>query len=371
MNIGGYSVLGDFTRAGGGRCEWAFAERDDIEYFLKCFLSPKQVVPGRSRGSAATIAAQQARCDAFEARQNKLLEALTGKSGAGGNLIAPIDFFSYDGRYYKVTEKVEAGISTEGVGLLPVSSRLFVLRSAANSIRILHSCELVHGDVKADNIIVRDRGGGKVTSSIIDFDDSYFSGSPPMPPEELTFDPPYAAPEVFRFIADPTIRNAATLGTKADVFSLGVVFCEYIAGRKPIGVGRPYLGEALILGGSIDLPSFPPLWETQRPLVARMLALNPSARPDLTEVLEALPKPAAAASTPPHRVTAMGALGLTSTFSATPDRPRIVLGRGVAAGGISSERSPPLDRPPEAKRETGETPRIVIGRGLSGSKRDP
>jgi serine/threonine protein kinase len=190
MDIGGYSITSEFTTAGGGRCQWAFARKGSTEYFLKCFLSPKQVIPGKTRGSPSTVAAQRARCTAFEIRHNKLLSALAGKSGAGGNLIAPIDFFSYDGKYYKVTEKVSTGVPPDRVSGLGHDSKLLVLRSAANSIRILHSAGIVHGDIKPDNIIVRDRGGGKTTSSIIDFDDSYFLGDPPMPPEELTFDPP-------------------------------------------------------------------------------------------------------------------------------------------------------------------------------------
>ncbi|KUN97557.1 hypothetical protein AQJ67_29500 [Streptomyces caeruleatus] len=49
--IGGYRVVSDPTNADGGKCVWAFAEKDGREYFLKRFLEPKR--PREGSGSAA------------------------------------------------------------------------------------------------------------------------------------------------------------------------------------------------------------------------------------------------------------------------------------------------------------------------------
>jgi serine/threonine protein kinase len=288
-SIGGYTILDDFRFAGGGRCEWTFASKGGTQYFLKRFLSPKQPLTG-APGGPASIRARRQRCDLFERRQNRLLAALAGATATGGNLIAPLEFFCADGSYYKVTEKIDAkGLQATDVHTLPEMSQLTVLRSAANSLRILHSLNIVHGDVKTDNIILRPRPDGTVTASVIDFDDSYFYGEAPLPPEEFIFDPQFAAPEVFRFVASPSARTASTLTSAADVFSLGIVFAEYLGGRRPEAskAKSRYLGEAVLQGGAVELP---PLgrWEPKRLLLARMFAASPTDRPTLKQVLSEL-----------------------------------------------------------------------------------
>jgi serine/threonine protein kinase len=310
--VADYVLLDDFHTTGGGRCQWTFATKDGVDYFIKRFLAPKRVVPG-GPGGPATIRARLARCEAFEARQNRLLATLAGKTGKGGNLIAPVEFFSYDGSYYKVTEKIESkGLSPASISALPLANQQMIIRSAANSVRILHSCRIVHGDLKKDNIIIRTRTGGTTTASIIDFDDSYFEGEPPLPPEEFTFDPSYAAPEVYRFIADPSPAHAAKLMAAADIYSLGIVFCEYLSGEKPkvIGGHSRYTGEVLLKGGRLSVPDLG-AWNGFKPVLQSMLARDPATRPNLKEVLDQLktgskPHARAGAPTPPPIVIKLG-----------------------------------------------------------------
>jgi len=323
MNIGGYELATEFTTTGGGRCRWAFARRDDDEYFLKCFLSPKQFIPGKSAGGRATMEARQAACRTFEDRQSRLLTALDGKTGLGGNLIAPLDFFSFDGCYYKVTEKIkDHGLKFDQIRHLPEPAQMMLLRSAAGAVRVLHSGGLVHGDIKVDNIIIRRRDERTFTASVIDFDDSYFQGEPPTPPEEFTFDPPYAAPEIFRYIPERNPRTAKSLTTAADVFSLGVVFCEYLTGEKPTPVG------------SIRLPSAPRA-AVAMDVVRSMLALDPRERPALKSVLDRLTGPRGAPIPPTAKIEAADKPRLVINMRTAP-KPSATAGAGTVAGSATT-----------------------------------
>lgn len=301
-DFGGYVPEGEFATTGGGRCAWTFARKGSKSYFLKRFLKPKPLVSGSAQlGGPKSLDRQRRRCEAFESRQNKLLAALDGKAASGGNLIAPIEFFECDGCYYKVTEKIETrGLTFEDVQRLPPESQVIILRSVANSVRILHSIGVVHGDIKTDNILIRPRSDVPFTASLIDFDDSYFSGHPPLPPEEFVFDPPYASPEIFSFIETPEPALGRRLTHSADVFALGVVFHEYLAGEKPNVLhdkGR-YLGEAIGGGGSVQL-SLPAAWSLMAPLITKMLSPTPASRPEISQVLEALKSLSTAKHLPP------------------------------------------------------------------------
>ncbi|MBI1188372.1 MAG: protein kinase, partial [Alphaproteobacteria bacterium] len=288
MLIGDYLVMQNFTTAGGGRGEWSFARKGGKVYFIKRFLSPKPVTPGQL-GGAQTLERRRRRCAAFEARQNRILAALEGQLGEGGNLIAPIDFFQFEGSYYKVTEKIDSrGVTAESVHTLAPGMQLIILRSAVNSLGILHKSGIVHGDLKADNVLIRARAGGLLTAALIDFDDSYFTSEPPIPPEEFVFDPPYAAPEAFLYVLDPDPFKARALTCAADIFGLGILFHEYLTGRKPriADAASAYVGEALIEGGALDI-ALPPPWDELEPLTRAMLDRAPHDRPRIDDVKEA------------------------------------------------------------------------------------
>lgn len=322
MLIGGYLVIQNFTTAGGGRGEWSFARKGGKVYFIKRFLSPKPVTPGQL-GGAATLERQRRRCAAFEARQNRILAALDGHVGEGGNLIAPIDFFQFEGSYYKVTEKIESkGVTAESVSRLAPGMQLIILRSAANSLGILHTCGIVHGDIKADNVLIRARAGGLMTASLIDFDDSYFASEPPIPPEEFVFDPPYAAPEAFAYVLDPDPFKARALTRAGDIFGLGILFHEYLTGRKPqiVGAESAYVGEALLQGGAVEAALAAP-WDALTPLLKAMLDPKPHCRPKIDAVKNALGAVAIAPATGAAAEPAAGRLHLnlgTAKTSAEP-----------------------------------------------------
>ena len=115
---------------------------------------------------------------------------------------------------------------------------LLIAKSAVHSIRILHGLKIVHGDLKPDNLPIKEAKAGYVVK-LIDFDDSYFEGRPPKDHEELVGTPEYYSPEQAAYIMDEDEEIPGdTLTCKSDIFTLGIIFSEYFSGE----IAREVLG---------------------------------------------------------------------------------------------------------------------------------
>lgn len=285
--INGYRILEDFKVAG-GMSKISFAEKDGNVYFIKEFLSPKYPTEG-SGGSEKVRAQKRRNCDLFEKHHKDLNNAIgTRCAGTGGSLIYAIDFFRYGACYYKVTEKVDvSSLSCENIAKLPLDKILLIAKSAVNSIKILHGEKIVHGDLKPDNLLIKDASKGYVIK-LIDFDDSYFECKPPTDRECLVGTPEYYSPEQAEYITDEDDEvDGNTLTCKSDIFTLGIIFSEYFSGGKPVFEDKDACTWKCIKEGnkfSFKKPIHPDI----DALIKKMLALNPSDRPSIGDVLEKL-----------------------------------------------------------------------------------
>lgn len=280
--IGGYALLTDFTTAGGGQSQWAFAERGGAEYFLKEFLQPKFPVDS-APGSAATKAAQREACAAFEEHHRGIQKALLPLSSSGGNLVVTADFFREGTRYYKVTEKVDVtNWSAEDIMALPIESRLLLMLTVAHSLNVLHRAGLVHGDIKPPNILIKRVGSGdRFSTKLIDFDNAVLAKEKLPPPDQLVGDMAYYSPELVRYLNDP--GDGGRLSGASDIFALGLVYCEWLTGAKPgFNERARYPGVAAARGDELVVDAIPQP-ELVR-LVGRMLSPVPSDRPTAEEV---------------------------------------------------------------------------------------
>lgn len=278
----GYKLLEDFKIVGGGTCQWTFATKDGGEFFIKKFLDPRLPAAG-ALGSEEVKQKRRERCRNFERHQRDLMERVRRLVGAGGNLVAPIDFFEHEGYYYKIARKVTVtpGAEKEISGRL-IQDRITLCINVCSAIQSLHSNSIVHGDLKLDNILLQKGTDGGYLAKVIDFDSSYVVGSPP-PNEEILGDPPYYSPELLDFIQG---RGApASLTTASDIFSLGIVFCEYMTGSKPVWTGKHnYLAEAVRADERITIPAIPK--DDDRgarltELISQMISKNAADRPGL------------------------------------------------------------------------------------------
>ena len=286
-NIHGYHILEDFKVAG-GMSKVSFAEKGGKIYFIKEFLAPKYPTPD-SPGSERIKEQKRHSCDVFEKHHRELNNAI-GKccAGTGGNLIYAIDFFRERASYYKVTEKIDIStLPCNEISKLPLDKILLIAKSAVHSIKILHGLKIVHGDLKPDNLPIKEAMKGYVVK-LIDFDDSYFEGNPPADRENLVGTPEYYSPEQAAYIMDEDEEiEGNTLTCKSDIFTLGIIFCEYFTGEKPIlPSGYRNTWTCINDGHSISFcKKIHPQVET---LIQKMLLKNSEERPTISEVFNAL-----------------------------------------------------------------------------------
>jgi serine/threonine protein kinase len=289
--VGGYHILQDFIVAG-GMSKISFAKRGGSEYFIKEFLSPKYPVVG-APGSPASIARRQKRCDEFEAHHKKLNDAIGSKCAFGGNLVYAIDFFRSETSYYKVTEKIDvASLAPKDISKLPLEKILIILKTVTHSLKILHDLKIVHGDLKPDNILIKQTKTGGYTTKLIDFDNSYFSTEPPENTEEVVGTPEYYSPELATYIkSGETAEDRKTLTIQSDIFALGIIFTEYLTGEKPsISSKYIYSWEAINDDSTVSLKGGGRS-KNLSDLLLSMLQKDNNKRPTISDVFKSLKNP--------------------------------------------------------------------------------
>ncbi|MFI5709003.1 protein kinase [Kribbella sp. NPDC051620] len=330
MRIGRYDLVTEFCNTGAGQCRWAFATCDGEDYFLKEFLRPTYPIVG-GPGSAATRSRKLLECEEFEKRHRGMMRELKKLSVAGGNLIVAREFFRSGAKFYKVTEKINvSGVQTEEIHLIPFDNQVVLAVAVAHSVHVLHRINLVHGDLKPQNVLLKETVKGYQTAKLIDFDDSFRAGNPP-PPDDLVGDVVYYSPETYSYVAEAV--GSETLREPADVFALGILFGEYFTGRRPEvydSTGRQFAtcAAGVVEGGTVRTGL-----EVSRPdldaLLKDMLAKDPDARPDIGQVMHRLKEAKRNATHPASSVVTPGPRLNGSLLVPSSDRSSRVSGRPV------------------------------------------
>lgn len=341
--LNGYRIETEPTNAGGGMSQWAFGTKDGAEFFVKLFLAPKYPADD-GPGSPAAKARKRAVCHAFEHRHVEIARRLDPSKPGAGNLVVPCDFFRVDATYVKVMPKVDATSLPDAHRLTGHQIRV-LLRSLAFSLRMLHGEQVVHGDIKPDNVMVERGGEDLYISKLIDFDEAYVVGDPPLP-EHIVGDPIYYSPELLRYIKRDERLPADALGTASDMFSLGLFLHHFLTGRLPAfdRTSVNYPAEALLARIPLDLSALPPAIQS---IVAKMLAIVPERRPDIQAFIDFLASVEAEALVPAITAPAAPAPIRPATADAVPSAPTHHRDRPSGAHGRGSSGLEPSTRPPE------------------------
>ncbi|MFD3675627.1 protein kinase [Streptomyces sp. NPDC058613] len=286
--IAGYRVASEPTNANGGKCMWAFAEKDGNQYFLKRFLEPKRPREG-STASAASRRIRLEVCQEFEDRHRDIMKRLRPDARGGGNLVLATDFFHEGSTYYKVTERIDTS-SVEKPQTLEPRQKAVLLKTLALSLQLLHDIDVVHGDLKPLNVLIQKRDGVTFYSAkLIDFDDSYLSGRPPGR-QDVAGDSLYGAPEWRRYVQEDEKVQPEHLTTAVDVFALGLMTHYYLTGSLP-GHNERYGSPADAVNGGEPLLLDPRLSDSMQGLIRAMTAPDPRTRPRMATYLKALKDP--------------------------------------------------------------------------------
>lgn len=282
----GYEIISKPSNKDAGQCMWAFAEKDGHEYFVKEFLDPKR--PG-SMASPEDRERLLAQCAEFERRHTSVMNRLDPKDTGAGNLVMAKDFFFEKTRYYKITGRLHPADVPKPHELSVKEKRVLLLTLMA-SLRFLHEHEIVHGDLKPDNILLhRPTEKGFYTAKLIDFDDAYVSGDP-KPRDEIGGDPVHGAPEWLRYMQNDRSVGPGQLTTAVDVFALALIVHRYLTGEPPaFPAGFASAGEAVKAGVALtfDRRLHPDLAGALR----RATAADPCGRPAVGELREMIDEP--------------------------------------------------------------------------------
>lgn len=281
--IGGYRLTKPLSSANSGFAKWSFAVKDGVEYFIKEFICP--VYPRvNSPITQEMLKKKIEECEAFYWEKNELYRAINAASN--GNIVLVKDFFRFGTRYYLVTDKVEISkIKIGDIASLPFEKKLIILKVLTHSVNSISSKGVVHGDLKPDNILIKQTSAGFYTVKLIDFDSGFFESKQPTNIDNIQGDTVYLAPESFLKI----IGENVGLTTKIDVFALGVIFHQYLCGKLPsFSKEYDYLYEAVLDDEEITLDNSIPQY--LRDIIEMMLMKDPNQRIGLTSVFSCLSK---------------------------------------------------------------------------------
>ena len=277
--VRGYKLLRDFKMAGGGNCEWTFAQKDGKEYFIKVFLNPKYP---RSDGPGSPEVKEKLRkeCEEFEKHQRDLNKRVKDIAGSGGRLVAAIDFFREDNLFYKVALKVPAApVGSKDIAKLELTEKIRLLQNVSSALQGMHSQRIIHGDLKIDNVLLEKSPTGSFTARVIDFDSSYIAGAPP-DIDDMMGDPPYYSPELLNYVQGKD-SDPMKLYVASDIFALALVFHQYLTGEFPELPGEhKYACEAVRAGHVFSPDSLRDVGSAGLAgLLSNMLSHNPADRP--------------------------------------------------------------------------------------------
>ena len=187
------------------------------------------------------------------------------------NIARVLDLGEQDGRPYLVMELLEgeslAGrIDRAGAMAPPEAARVAV--AVADALEAAHRAGVVHRDVKPGNVFLT--SGGEV--KVLDFGIASAAGEAALTTGEMLGTPAYLAPE-------RVLGHSAT--PAADIYALGVVLYELLAGRRPFDDGSDIeLAMAHVHAQPAPLalaaPSAPP---SMVAACEQAMAKDPSARP--------------------------------------------------------------------------------------------
>jgi Tol biopolymer transport system component len=186
------------------------------------------------------------------------------------NIVTIHEIGTHDGQPFIVMAHVEGGTLRKVIdeGDVPLDRGLDIVIQVGEGLSAAHAAGVIHRDIKPENIILD--GNGK--PQILDFGLAKLHGATALTQEQSTVGTIY--------YMSPEQTRGAEVDARSDMFSLGVVTYELIAGQRPF---RGDHREAVLYSIASETP--PPLVRYNREatgelerIVTKMLAKDPAER---------------------------------------------------------------------------------------------
>jgi len=245
VQIPGFRLIRKVGEGGMATVYLAMQESLDREVALKV-MSP-------------TLAANAAFCEQFM-KEGRIAARLTHP-----HLMTVHDIGEEHGVYYLASEYLPAGTLRDRMEGIGVAEALEIAREVASGLGFAHESGFVHRDVKPGNIMFRNDG----TAVLADFGIAKAikaTASQTMTGTTIGT-PDYMSPEQ---------AQANPVDGRADLYSLGAVLFECLAGHKPYRAGDPYT--VALMHVTEPLPKLPEQLAWLQPLIDKLMAKDPNAR---------------------------------------------------------------------------------------------
>jgi serine/threonine protein kinase len=145
--------------------------------------------------------------------------------------------FTSGGLPYIVFEYLEGYLLTDEIlrlGRLPMARALVIARQIASALEAVHRAQIAHLDLKSDNVFLTDRGDELDHATLLDFGIARLiaGGVRTTQQNVMMGTPEYMAPE--------QVTTPDAVDGRADIYALGVVLYEMLAGRCPFTSSDPH-----------------------------------------------------------------------------------------------------------------------------------
>lgn len=279
-DVNGFTIIEPLTANNAGNCTWGYAEKYNRQFFIKRFLNPKFPDPDADMYESLRVRMVK-QCEEWYSTHARVYKAIL--ECGGSNIVNPLDFFKDKNTYYLVTEKIRScGVKFTDICKKSDKQKQVILKILAYEMSRLAEKNVVHSDLKPENLILKETVDGFFTVKIIDFDASFLQDEPPEP-DDMTGDQVYFSPEMLLYMAEEEV----TVTPKSDVFALGILFHIILCGSQPgYSDGYDCLGQAVLNGDEPQISY--EIDRNSRELISDMLCADAEKRPDAAEVFRRL-----------------------------------------------------------------------------------
>lgn len=151
------------------------------------------------------------------------------------NILTIFDVGSSDGHYFIATEYIEGRTLRQRMasGSIPLGETINIILQVARALHTAHRAGIVHLDIKPDNVMIREDGYVKLLDfGIAEFTEPEFVDVDAETVTNLLMTEEGIIKGTPRYMSPEQIRGLA-LDWRSDIFSLGVMMYEMLAGRPP------------------------------------------------------------------------------------------------------------------------------------------